>query len=113
MEQIIEYIKRAFASIKQLIVKFINGCINFVKHILSWFKNLPLIQARDVPFIANANSEEFKQLLKKAPVKNVGIFQGVYNQETEEITHHEYLDADSVDEETYNVLGKESLVVLS
>lgn len=109
---IIEYIKQAFAYIKKLVVRIINGCLNFAKHIVGWFKNLNLLQKRDVPFIANANSPEFKAMLQKAPTKNVGIFEGVYNQETEEIVHHTYLDADSVDKQTYDLLKNENLVVL-
>lgn len=109
---IIELIKSAFVYIKNLIIKVINGCISFFHHILSWFKSLPLVQSRDVPFIANANSEEFKNMLKKAPTHDVGIFQGVYNKETNEITHHEYLDGDNFDEKTYSLLNNEKLVVL-
>lgn len=63
------------------------------------------------PFIANAS--EFKEMLKTAPKKDVGIFEGVYNEETDEITANRYLDADEVDQKTKNVLGNESLVVLS
>ena len=107
---IIEYIKQAFAYIKNVVRKIINGCINFFSHIVNWFKSLPLNQKRDIPFIANAN--EFKEMLKTAPTKKVGIFEGVYNDETEEITHHTYLDAESVDRETYNLLANDNLVVL-
>lgn len=112
MGTIIEYIKQAFALIKNLVVKVINGCVNFVKHIVGWFKGLNLIQKRDVPFIANANSQEFREMLKHAPIKNANIFEGVYNEETGKITHHTYLDADSVDQQTSDVLKNDNLVVL-
>lgn len=112
MDKILNYIKEAFAYIKNFVVRIINGCINFVRNVIGWFKSLPIKQGRDVPFIANANKQEFKALLKKAPTKDVGIFQGVYNEVSDEITYNEYLDADAVDQQTKNVLGNEELVVL-
>ena len=113
LDPIISWIKGAIAHIKNLVKRFIDGCLQFFKDVVNWFKSLKLNQKEDIPFIANANSKEFKQMLKQAPVKNVGIFQGVYNQETDEITHHEYIEADSVDEQTYETLKGEPIVVLS
>lgn len=113
MGQLIELIKLACSYIKTLFTKIINGCLNFFKNVIGWFKSLQLQQGRDVPFVANANQKAFKEMLKKAPVKNVGIFQGVYNEETNEITHNEYLEADELDEKTRQILGNEELVVLS
>ena len=52
-------------------------------------------------------------MLKTAPKKNVGIFEGVYNEETDEITANRYLDADRLDAKTKEVLEREPLVVLS
>ena len=43
----------------------------------------------------------------------MGIFEGVYDEEADEITANRYLDADEVDQKTKDVLGNESLVVLS
>lgn len=113
MDKILEFIKGAFRFIRNLVVKIINGCINFFKNVVGWFKNLNLKQSRDIPFVADANKHQIKVLLSKAPVKNVGIFNGVYNQDTDEITHHEYIEADAVDMQTRNVLGNEELVVLA
>ncbi|MDD6670121.1 MAG: hypothetical protein PUE54_10855 [Bacteroidales bacterium] len=111
MEQLIELIKLACSYIKVLFTKIINGCLNFFKNVVGWFKSLQLQQGRDVPFIAKPN--QFKEMLKKAPVKNVGIFQGVYNEETDEITHNEYIEADELDEKTRQILGNEEIVILS
>ena len=85
--------------------------MNFFREVVDWFKSLRLNPQEDTPFIANAS--EFKEMLKTAPKKDVGIFEGVYNEETDEITANRYLDADEVDQKTKNVLGNESLVVLS
>lgn len=112
MEEIVYYVKKAFQWIKNLITKVINGLVNFFSHVVGWFKSLYLNQQTDIPFVINAKSPEFKEMLQKAPQKNVGIFQGVYNEQTEEITHHEYIAADALDSQTKNVLGSESMVVL-
>ena len=112
MEQIIELIKQACSYIKKLIVRIIEGCLNFAKNVVGWFRNLKLRQGRDIPFIANANQEVFKEMLQKAPVRPVGIFQGVYNEELDEITHNEYLEADELDEKTRQIMGNDVLTVL-
>lgn len=112
MEQIIELIKQACSYIKNLIVRIIEGCLNFAKNVVGWFRNLKLRQGRDIPFIANANQEVFKEMLQKAPVRPVGIFQGVYNEELDEITHNEYLEADELDEKTRQIIGNDVLTVL-
>ena len=113
MDEMLDLILEAWKYIKNICKKIINGILNFSRHVVGWFKSLPLNQRRDVPFIANADKAEFRKLIKEAPIKNVGIFQGVYNEETEEITYNEYIQADALDNQTRQVLGKESLVVLN
>ena len=110
-ESIINAIKAAFRYIVNLVRKDVHGVLNFFREVVDWFKSLRLNPQEDTPFIANAS--EFKEMLKTAPKKDVGIFEGVYNEETDEITANRYLDADEVDQKTKNVLGNESLVVLS
>ena len=110
-DSIIAAIKAAFRYIVNLVRKVINGILNFTKQVVNWFKSLRLDPQKDTPFIADAS--EFKEMLKAAPKKNVGIFEGVYNEETDEITANRYLDADEVDQKTKDVLGNESLVVLN
>ena len=110
-ESIIDAIKAAFRYIVNLVRKVVHGVLNFCREVVDWVKSLRLNPQEDTPFIANAS--EFKEMLKTAPKKDVGIFEGVYNEETDEITANRYLDADEVDQKTKNVLGNESLVVLS
>lgn len=110
-ESIINAIKAAFRNIVNLVRKVINGILNFAKEVVDWFKSLSLNPQKDTPFIADA--EKFKDMLKTAPEKKVGIFEGVYNEETDEITAHRYLDADELDQKTKDVLENEPLVVLS
>jgi len=111
--KIINLILKALQWIKNVVSKIIIGVLRFATHVVNWFKNLNLDQHKDIPFIANSNSAEFKEMLKNAPVRNVGIFQGVYDEETDRISHCEYLAADSIDDQTRQVLGDEKLVVLN
>lgn len=96
--------------IKDLNRKEITGMLNF-NDVVTWFKNIPgLNQNIDIPFIAKA--EDFKEMLGTLPSKPFGVFIGVYNEASEYITHHLYIEADELDEQTKEVMGKESLVVL-
>ncbi len=60
-----------------------------------------------------ADAKAFKEMLKTAPTKNVGIFEGVYDETTDEIIANQFIEADAVDTKTKEVLGEEDLVVLS
>lgn len=111
ISKIAEALKRFFECVKNLVKKVINGILNFFKEIVNYFKSLRLIKNKDIPFIANP--EQFKDMIKNAPVKNVGIFEATYNEETKEIENARYLAADEVDEQTKEVLGNEQLVVLN
>lgn len=114
MSKIVDFIKKALRFIKNLVRYVINGILNFATHVVGWFKKIYYLdQERHVPFIANANNPEFKQMLNNAPVKNVGIFKGVYDETTDEIVEHEQVEADGLDNKTKQILGNETLVVLN
>jgi phage-related protein len=108
---IVEFIKRAFSTLRNIIRAIVHGILNFVAHVVNWFKSLALDKEKDIPFIADA--DKIKDMLKTAPVKNVGIFEGVYDEDADEITSNRFVDADSLDEKTKEVLGNEPLVVLN
>ncbi|MCF0207007.1 MAG: hypothetical protein HUK15_06215 [Bacteroidales bacterium] len=108
---IYEGIKAALRFVRNLVTKIIRALINFVTNVMNWFRGLFLDPKKDVPFIADGN--KIKDLLGKAPTRNVGLFKGVYDEETETISYSEYLDADGLDAKTKEVLGNETLVVLS
>lgn len=110
IHDILEVIKAAFRFIANIVRKVISGVLNFAREVVGWFRGLLLDRKKDTPFLAAG--EQFKELLKTAPTKNVGIFEGVYNEEADEITANRYLDADEIDDRTKRVLGNESLVVL-
>lgn len=108
-----DLIKRLWRNIKNLFRRFINGAINFFKDILKWFERFKFEKGNDIPFVIDANSERFKNLLNEAPKKNVGIFNGNYSQYEDEITHGEYIQADALDNHTRELLQDEEIVVLS
>lgn len=108
---LIDLIKGAINYIKNLVKKIITGIFNFIAHCVNWFKSLSLNKNKDVPFIANP--EQFKEMLRNAPVKNVGIFEGVFDEELNEITYNQNVEADALDEQTLKTLGQEAIVVLN
>lgn len=99
--------------IGEIVTTIINGVISFLQNVVGWFKGLQLRKNRHVPFIADANKPEFKKMLKTAPTKNVGLFEGVYDEQEDKITEYQYLDADGIDAKTRQTLGNEALVVLN
>lgn len=120
MDNFIVLIKQAFAWIKNIATRIIRGIMSFARDIVGWFKGLRLNPSQHTPFIGNADSPEFKAMLKNAPVKNVGIydnnvqiFNGVYDSESNEIVYSELLGADTMDKRTKEIIGNEPLVVLN
>ena len=109
---IIDAIKAAFRFIRNLVRYIIRGILNFFSHVVQWFKDIYYLdQDRHVPFIADA--QQLKDMIHSAPTKNVGIFEGVYDEVTEEIVEHRQVEADQLDDKTREVLGNEPLVVLN
>lgn len=99
--------------IGEIVATIIDGIISFAKHVVGWFRGLQLRRGRDIPFIADGNSEQFKEMLDHAPEMNVGIFEGVFDEETGEITDYQYLEADQVDAKTRQAFEENGpLVVL-
>ena len=125
ISEVLSGLKSAILSalrwIKEFFRKVINGILNFARDIVAWYRGRSLKQGKDIPFILRADS--FKELIKNAPVKDVGIFSneqknvsvmsGIYNEEIDEITDNQIIEADSLDAKTREVLGNEEIVVLN
>ncbi len=109
--ELIECIKSALTYLKNFITNVINRVLSFAKDVIKWFKGLFLDPKKDVPFIAN--TEKLKTLIKNAPVKDFGIFNGVYDEEKDEITHAEVINAKGFDKTTRETLGDNAVVVLN
>ena len=110
-DSIFSFIKSAIGSIKKFFKRFIKGVLSFFNNVVSWFRKLALIPGRDIPFIMEAS--KLKEMLNTAPEHHCGVFNAVYNEETDSITHHEFVGADKLDSETKSVLNKatEGIVV--
>lgn len=103
----------ASALVANLITLIIDGIISMIKHVVQYFRGLRLRQGRDVPFIANENHPEFREMIHKAPTKNVGIFEAVYNEDTDEIEKAREIQADELDDSIKSTLNHEPIVVLN
>lgn len=110
---IFDALETLFDWIGEVVSIIIDGVIEMFTHVVQYFKGLRLRKNRDVPFIANENSEKFREMLHQAPVKDVGIFEATYNEDTNEIENYRSLEADELDPKIKNALGNEPLVVLS
>ena len=110
---IFDALETLFDWIGEIVSIIIDGVIEMFTHVVSYFKGLRLRRNRDVPFIANENSPKFRQMLHQAPVKNVGIFEGTYNEDTDEVENYRSLEADRLDPTIKQALGNEPLVVLN
>lgn len=100
-----------FDFIGEIVSWIIDGLLSLAEHVVGYFKGLRLRKGRDIPFIANEN--KMRDLIHQAPQKSVGIFEGTYNEDTNEIENYRSLEADALDPQMKSVLGNEKLVVLS
>lgn len=111
LEEIWDGICDFIEGVVDFFIDVIDGILNFFDNVVSWFKNKFLNPQRHTPFIGDEN--KIKQMLKTAPKKNVGIFEGVYDNQTDEIIDLKVVEADQLDSKTKEVLGNEPLVILS
>lgn len=97
-------LQRLFDTIKNIVVTIIQGVISFVRDVVNYFKQLALNPETQTPFIVEGS--KLKEMIHNAPVVDVGIFQGVYNEETEEIENYREISAEELDQRTKAVLAK-------
>lgn len=123
--------KKKPKNVKQICnleIKKIEGTLSFMD-VVGWFKKLSLNSQKDTPFVALADKFEemfttyFKteNLMVYPPLpgdtfngpNHKRLLLGVYDEEAGEINKALLIIADAFDEKTLEVLGNESLVVLS
>lgn len=110
---IIDAVGTFIKGVQEIVWIIIQGIISMAKDIVGYFKGLMLKKNRDIPFIADANKPKFKEMLKNAPVCECGIFEGTYNEETDEIENTRFITSDEMDENTASQFDETGLVVLS
>ena len=98
------------SAVTQLIIE---GILSLVTYVVNYFKGLRLRQGRDIPFIANKDHKKIREMIHQAPQKKVGIFEGTYNEDTDEIENLRDLQADELGDDVKDVLNNEPLVVLA
>ena len=120
--------KKTVKPICNLNIKKVEGTLAFTD-VVGWFKSLSLNPQKDTPFVALADQIEnmvgsyfksdnvivypplpddvFKEQNKKR------LLLGVYDEEVGEVKNAQMIIVDAFDEKTLEVLGNESLVVLS
>ncbi len=110
---IIQTLGNFFRMIGRAIKRLVIRAIQFVRHIVGWFKSLALNPREDTPFIIDA--ERMHEMLGEAPVVDCGIFEAVYNDETQTITHHRLIETDELDDRTEELLetSQNGIVVLT
>ena len=105
-----EWLKEAGRAFWNAIKRLVVAVVNFFTHVRDYFRKLFLRPERHKPFVADLS--KLKAEIKDAPVKNCGIFQGVYDEYTDEIIHTQVVESNSLDAKTREVLGNDKLVVL-
>lgn len=107
-------IKKLFNSIVNFVKKVLNRVLIFLHDVVDFFKKLNLNPERDTPFIIDAGI--LGDQIKNAPKVDVGLFKGVYCEDTNTITHYEVMDASKkgVDSQTEEIMqqSEEGIVVL-
>lgn len=89
----------------------IDGKLDFSNDIIDWFKKKALQKGKHTPFIGDKN--KIKDMLKQPLAKDVGLFMGIYDRQTDKITDMVVVVVDELDVKTQEVLGNEPLVILS
>lgn len=108
---IIEAFKAFMEKVKGVVKTIFTRIVDFKNQIVGWFKSLNLIKGIHIPFITNM--VEFKTMLKNAPEVYGGVFEGVFDEQTNEITNLQYIAANQYDKMTAELLNKDELVVLT
>lgn len=111
LDFIFEQLEGFFDFIGEIIAFVFDGIITLYEHVTSYFRGLKLRKGRDIPFIAD--EKKIADLIHNAPVKDCGIFEATFNEDTQEIENYRLLEADEIDDSLRAVLGNEKLVVLS
>jgi len=111
LDFIFDQLEVFFDFIGEIIAFVFDGIITLYEHVTSYFRGLKLRKGRDIPFIAD--EQKLADLIHNAPVKDCGIFEATFNENTQEIENYRLLEADELDDSLRAVLGDEKLVVLS
>lgn len=83
-----------------------------LEDVVAYFKTLSMVKGKQIPFLALPGEEKLKVINIKSNKSKVLIL-GVYNNDKDSLNPMKIVYADGFDEELTEVLGNETLVVLS
>lgn len=84
--------------------------------VVSYLRSLNLNKNIDTPFIANCHSDQFRKLTKGYLHSKPGydlLMIGTHNNQTNEITNYKFIYSLGWSEDLIQIMGNESVVVLS
>lgn len=120
-DAVIDLIFGAIECLVDFVIDVIDGIISFIDDIVGYFKKLSLIQGKDVPVCIRG--DVIKPMLDEATIVKVGgifandgakkcVFQGVYDEETNQIKQGRFIKGQNLDPQTEEALGKNGVAVL-
>lgn len=112
IDTILDLIASAIKFVVDFIIDIIDGVISFWNDLVDYFKKLTLVKGRDLPFVVDA--KKIRGMLDNAPTMEIpGLFEGVYNEETDKIEHGRFVYGNDLDEKTKDVIKDQGIVILT
>lgn len=112
IDTILDLIASAIEYVVDFIIEIVDRVISFWGDIVNYFKKLKLSPKVHTPFIADG--KKFKEYIKNATViEGTGIFEGVYNEATNEIENGRYISGNDLDTQTKLALKDKGIAVLT
>ncbi len=100
-----EFILDCLRSLRDWVVDLIVTVVSWVENVVGWFKKLKLDKKRHIPFIIDMKT--LRKQLDNAPViEGSGVFEAVYDEQTDEMVAHNTIKANSLDRKTQDALNQ-------
>lgn len=113
---ICEVISAAWDYICEIFVSVVlNTVIQFYTEVVEYFKSMALERGVQIPFVFGEDSPIADQLegLKKEEHSQTGIYEGVFNDKTEQIESLRWVGAPDMDEQTESMIKNKDIIVLN
>lgn len=112
LDEFLDLIASAIIFVVDIVIDIIDGIIDFWNDVVGYFKKLSLVRGRDIPFIADP--ELIKNMLRDAPViETNGIFEAVYDEDTNQIKNSRFVCGDDLDNQTKAAIHDKGIAVLN
>ena len=100
-----EFILDCLRSLRDWVVDLIVTVVSWVENVVGWFKKLKLDKKRHIPFTIDMKT--LRKQLDNAPViEGSGVFEAVYDEQTDEMVAHNTIKANSLDRKTQDALNQ-------